>query len=708
MSIRRFGLILAVALLLGGLGGEAWAQSGGMPTGGSASKVEWTTDVKPDTVRPGTPVTVHFDAAIEPDWKMYALDAPPPTRAVEVRFKDLPAGWTARSPEQQTPETGFDPNFQKNVTWFAESAHLWADVTVPKGAAAGTHDLRGALTFMVCSKTMCLPPTQVDFSETVTVVEAGARRVEESTTGTESAADSPESAVGDTLESAAGDEDAGTGSAEAVPSEAETESAATDGAGMDGAGAEESGAEESGAASAELDRVRASGLIGFLLLAIGAGAAALLTPCVFPMIPLTVSFFTRHAESRSGAVRAALLYGVAIVATFTGLGVAMSLLVGAAGAQSVAANPWVNAFIGVVFVVFALSLLGLFELRLPGGLVNFFNRQGTERGGVPGILFMGLTLTLVSFSCTAPFVGGLLAATAGGEWFYPVAGMAAFSTTFALPFVGFALFPNALDRLPTSGNWMNVVKVTLGFIELAAALKFLSNADLIWGTGLLSRPLAIALTIVIFAVAGVYLLGKVRLHHEAPVESIGSLRLVTAMVFFGTALYMLPGLFGAPLGAIDAYLPPRQVTDATLYTAARGAGGEATESELPWHTDDVEAAFAEAKRTGQPLFIDFTGYTCTNCRDMEANVFPRPPVAEQFREHFVLLRLYTDDLPKGTEYQRYQLRLTGTTALPTYAIVDPEDRSLVRKVSGVHSAEAFAGFLQDGRAAFRDQRLAVR
>jgi len=325
-----------------------------------------------------------------------------------------------------------------------------------------------------------------------------------------------------------------------------------------------------------------------------------------------------------------------------------------------------------------------------------------------GVLFMGLTLTLVSFSCTAPFVGGLLAATTGGEWTYPVVGMMAFSATFALPFVGFALFPNRLEALPKSGSWMNVVKVVLGFVELAAALKFLSNADLIWGWNVLSRPLAIAVTVTLFALCGLYLLGKLRLKNEPPTEQIGSLRLLSAAAFLGLALYMLPGLFGAQLGAIDAYLPPRQVGDPNLMATAASPNGPSANEELDWFVDDRAAAFEAARAQDQPVFIDFTGYTCTNCRDMEANVFTEPSIARRFEQDFVLLRLYTDAPPKGPEYQRYQLRLTGTTALPTYVVLDPQDETPVDRVSGTMSAEAFGQFLDRGAAAFSNQQLAAR
>jgi len=571
--------------------------------------------------------------------------------------------------EQSEPKRGYDPNFDKEVSYFEETATIRVPLAAEDGARLGERTVDGTVTFMVCTDQMCLPPTPTSFSTTMVVAEGATGDAEGSPTTTASPSASDGAASAESSETASGSESAAVGATGSLPSG------------------------------------RADGLFGFLLLAIGAGAAALLTPCVFPMIPLTVSYFTKHTDDRRESIRMAGLYGFAIVLVFTGLGVAMSILVGAAGAQTIAANPWVNLFIGSIFVLFALSLLGLFELRLPSGLVNYFNQQSNEQSGYLGVLFMALTLTLVSFSCTAPFVGALLAAAAGGTWFYPLAGMAAFSATFALPFVGFALFPKGLDSLPQSGSWMNAVKVTLGFVELAAALKFLSNADLVWGTNLLSRPLAIAITVVLFTLAGLYLLGKLRLKHEPKVEAIGSLPLLAATAFMGVALYMLPGLFGARLGALDAYLPPRQADDVSLMTqASAGEKASASESEFAWHTDDIDAAFADAKQANKPVFIDFTGYTCTNCRDMEANVFPKPPVASKFKSDFVLLRLYTDAPPKGTKFQKYQLELTGTTALPTYAIVDPSDRSLIMHTSGTASVTNFASFLERGATQFASEQ----
>ncbi|NNE69341.1 MAG: cytochrome C biogenesis protein, partial [Rhodothermales bacterium] len=394
------------------------------------------------------------------------------------------------------------------------------------------------------------------------------------------------------------------------------------------------------------------------------------------------------------AVRMAGAFGLSIVGLFTGLGILMAVLVGAAGAQCIAANPWVNLFIAAVLVAFALSLLGLYELRVPNSLLNYANRQSNEQGGYLGVIFMGLTLTLVSFSCTAPFVGGLLAAAAGGTWLYPLVGMLAFSAAFALPFVFLAIFPNALNALPQAGGWMNALKVVLGFVEMAAAIKFLSNADLVWGWGLISRPLAIAATIVIFFVTAAYLLGKIRLPHESPVESVGTGRLLSSMAFFALALYMIPGLLGAPLNKLDAYLPPRQGTDISLLS--QSAIDRAGLDDEAWFVDAIEDAMGAGVEASRPVLVDFTGYTCTNCREMEANVFPREPISSRFEEDFILLRLYTDGLEQGPDFQRYQLALTGTVALPTYAIVEPGSGELLLATSGLLSVDEFAAFLDTG------------
>ncbi|MEX1055645.1 MAG: cytochrome c biogenesis protein CcdA, partial [Rhodothermales bacterium] len=450
----------------------------------------WSAAAVPSQVKPGGQFDLQVSVQIDEGWKMYALDSPRPSYGVKFEIGELPAGFNLGGEiSQSEPREVVDPYFDATVRYFSREARFSVPIAVEASAELGKRTVGGTARFQICNDRLCLPPTPVFFAADVVL------------------SDSPPEFTG-------GSEGIELGSGSETPT---------------------------GDVSAEitdLDAARSGGFAGFMLLAIGAGLAALLTPCVFPMIPLTVSYFTKHSGSRRESVRMAIVYGASIIVTFTSLGVLAAIFVGASGAQTVAANPWINLFIGLIFVVFALSLLGLFELRLPNGVLNYFNRQSSVRHGYLGVLFMGFTLTLVSFSCTAPFVGGLLAATVNDEWAYPIVGMLAFSATFSLPFIVFALFPKALTSLPRSGAWMNTVKVVLGFVELAAALKFLSNADLIWGWGVISRPLAIAAAVVIFALTGFYLLGKLRLSHEPAVESVGVGRLLFAVGFLGLSLYM--------------------------------------------------------------------------------------------------------------------------------------------------------------------------
>lgn len=637
---RRTAFLLSLLLLI-----LLPAKVAGQDTApGQTGDITLAAEPSPEQARPGEWIMVSFSFEIDEGWHMYALDSPA-GKPLDIAFASLPDGLRLEEPLRQSPPTEkYDPNFQEDARFFDDEAQVRTGLQVSDSVEARRYDLEGTVTYMLCTDEMCLPPRTKSFALTV----------------------------------------------EIAPGEARTAHAEADWGNLVPAGASLESAEAASAPSQE----EAGGLWAFLLLAAGAGLGALLMPCIFPMIPLTVSYFTKHAESRSGSLSRAAVYGLTIIVTFTGLGALAAAFLGAAGAQTVAANPWVNLGIAAMLVFFALSLLGLFELRLPSGLASFLNRQSDRRGGYTGAFFMGLTLTVVSFSCTAPFVGGLLAAAAQGSWLHPILGMLVFSGVLAVPFVGFALFPQALQTLPSSGQWMNALKVTFGFIELAAAIKFLSNADLVWGYGFISRELALALTITIFALAGLYLLGKLPMKHETAPQAVGVGRILGALAFLGTALYMLPGLWGAPLGRVDAYLPPHQATAATASPIS--VAEDATPvSALDWHDDDIEGAFQEAQQVGKPVFIDFTGYTCTNCREMEANVFPAPPVAGHLRQDFVLLRLYTDNSDNGAALQRYQSELTGTVALPTYAIVTPEER-LVAQHSGMASPEAFGEFLQRG------------
>ncbi|MXW63462.1 MAG: DUF255 domain-containing protein [Bacteroidetes bacterium SB0662_bin_6] len=653
--LARIGWLAALVLCTGFVGAQAFAQDFLSAT----DYVTWNVSVAPEEVASGEAFEAVIEADISEGWKMYALDSPRPSFAVEFTWEEeglLPAG----PMRQSTPVEAHDPWFDATVRYFTGQARFTAPFRIGEDAPAGNRPLNGVVQFMICTEEVCLPPTPAPLEAVVHVI-GGGLAVQGSVSG---------------AGAVVGDE--GNDSLRSVPD------LAGDSAPL--VLSPDSATEDDGDA-------HAGGLWRFILLAIGAGLASLLTPCVFPMIPLTVSWFSRHASKRSESVRMALAFGAAIVLTFTTLGLLAASLLGAAGAHTIAANPWINLFIAGIFAVFAFSLLGMFELTLPGRFVNYFNRQGNERSGYAGTFFMGLTLTLVHFSCTVPFVGGLLAlATATGEWVYPVIGMVVFSATFAVPFVAFALFPKALQSLPGAGSWIHRIQVTLGFVELAAALKFLSNADLVMGWGLISRPVAIALAMVIFGLAGFYLLGKIRMPHEPAAQPVGAGRLLFASAFLGISLYMLPGLFGAPLPGIDAWLPPASATQ-----TGSGVFSGRADDEPVW-SEDIDAAFEQAQSAGKPVFIDFTGYTCANCRQMETSVFREEPVASLLRNDFVLLRLYTDARDTGPALQQYQIALAGTVALPTYVIADPYSGILLHRHTGIASVSEFAEFLRQGAA----------
>ncbi len=665
----------------------AGAQSlGANDIGHPTEIVSWTFEVEADTASISDEsglVLLKLLAEIDGDWKMYALDSPRPSRGVEISLDDLPEGIAIGGETMQTaPKRGFDQNFSIDVSYFLGSAAFAVPLRVASDAG-GEGAVRGTVTFQICSDSrgLCLPPTPQAFE--VPVAEfAGCL-----------------SAAAAACEAAPLDLDAlldGTGAA--ATSDAATSDAATSDAGT----AAPALVFEVPGASPPADQFPTGrGWSGFVLLALAAGFGALLTPCVFPMLPLTVSYFTKHTQSRARSTAMASLFGAAIVATFTALGMVMAVVVGAAGAQTIAANPWVNVFIALVLIGFALSLIGFYEIRLPNSWVNVADRRSREGGSIGGVLFMALTLTLVSFSCTAPFVGGLLAAAAGGSWARPIIGMIVFSAAFASPFVLLAMFPRMLESLPRSGSWMNAVKVSLGFIELAAAIKFLSNADLVWGWNLISRPLAIAVTVVLMAATGAYLLGWIRMPHERRGIPVGWKRRASGVFFLAFGAYLVPGILGAQRTALDPYFPPRRAGDIAILAPERG-GGAADEG---WIVDNLEQALAEAVRVGQPVFVDFTGYSCTNCRQMESSVFPRPEIADVLESSFVRLKLYTDGREHGPDLQRYQITLTGTVALPTYAIVSP-DGELIERVSGTLSASEMAGFLNAGLRAHQTGTIA--
>ena len=422
----------------------------------------------------------------------------------------------------------------------------------------------------------------------------------------------------------------------------------------------------------------------------GAGALSLLTPCVFPMIPITVSYFTNHAAgSRTKSVRLAIVYSIGIIATFTILGMLLAVFVGAAGIQIFSANPWINIVIAAIFLIFAFNLFGAFEIRIPArlltGLDALTRRKEGEGSGVVGALLMGLTFTLTSFTCTSPFIGSIMVSSANGDWQMPLLGMLAFSVVFALPFFILALIPQWVAQLPRAGGWMNSVKVAMGFLEVAAAMKFISNVDLVWQWGFFTRDVILAVWIALGLLLTIYLLGFYQLAHDSKQERIGAMRLLATIVSLAVTFFLLTGLFGAKLGELESFLPP---------DLASNSSGRTGSNEPTWIDNNYEAALVQAKAGNKRVFIDFTGYTCTNCRWMEANIFPKPEVDAELRK-FVLTRLYTDG--EGEVYERNQQleqEMLGTVALPYYAVV-AGDGTLIASFPGLtRDAKKFVYFLR--------------
>jgi thiol:disulfide interchange protein len=428
---------------------------------------------------------------------------------------------------------------------------------------------------------------------------------------------------------------------------------------------------------------------GFLWLAATTGLLSLLTPCVFPMVPVTIAYFSAPEDRHSSNVRRALLFGLGIIGTFTVLGLALAALLGAAGLNRFAADPWVNLTLAALFLLFAANLFDWLELRLPWRAINAIDRSAREKpkGSSLGALLMGATFTLTSVTCTAPFVGTLLVLASQGSWMMPVVGMIVYSTAFALPFVALAFAPRMVARLPRSGQWIRSLRVLIGILEIGAAIKFVSNADLVLGWGIFTRSVVLfvwmALAIVGAAYLGRGLKSKFARRELRPAALIP---LIAALVLAG---WLGSGLTGRPLQQIEAFLPP----SVPMASSAVGRGTVPT-----WMLNDYDGALKSARTSGKLVFVDFTGYTCTNCRWMEANIFSRPDVGAELGQ-FVLARLYTDG--EGETYERqqaFQEQKFGTVALPLYAVVDSEGKVRATFTGLTRDPAEFIAFLHRGRA----------
>ncbi|MBL7838858.1 MAG: thioredoxin family protein [Cyclobacteriaceae bacterium] len=468
-----------------------------------------------------------------------------------------------------------------------------------------------------------------------------------------------------------------------------------------------------------------------LVVAFIAGLTSLITPCVFPMIPMTVTFFLKDTQTRREGIKKAIIFGLSIIVLYSSAGTLFAVILGPDGLNALATNWALNLFIFVVFLIFALSFFGLFEINAPYQLVNKID-QKAEKGGLTGVFFMAFTLVLISFSCTVPIVGSVLALSAGGQILKPILTMFSYSLAFALPFAFFAFFPEVIKSMPKSGGWLNAVKVTLGFLELALALKFFSIADQAYHWGLLDREINIALWIVIFGLLGLYLLGKLRLPHDSPIDKVSVPRLILAILIFTFVVYLVPGLWGAPLKSLAGYLPPKHTHDFDL--AAMIQDKQKGECEDPKYADflhlphgltgffDYEQAIACARQQNKPVFIDFTGHGCTNCREMEAVVWSDPSVLKRLKEDFVVVALYVDDkteLPEaewvtskydgkvkktiGKKNADIQIANLDNNAQPFYVLVGPDEKVLAWPYGYNRDVKSFVEFLERGKKKFKER-----
>jgi thiol:disulfide interchange protein DsbD len=632
-------------------------------------------------VTAGKTVEVGLTAKIDKGWHLYALqqqaEGPPPT------VISIPAGIPfalAGAIVAPTGEKILDPNFNNVETEFFENEVTFiVPVRIAPGTRNGTHKLQLVANYVTCSDRICLPPQDEPASLDIIVGAANP-------TGPNAAGAA--GAVG-----AAGS----TGSAGSAGTTGTT--ASTPGAiappafnPASAAGAVATAPPAPGVSVIVADMAaasRASTLGAYIGLAALMGALSLVTPCVFPMVPITVSYFTNRArKSRAEAVTQALIYGLGIVLTFTAVGFTLAIAFGASGLNQFAANPWLNLGVTAMFVAFAFSLFGVWEIALPSKLVNAAAKADSGKGRLAGTLLMGLAFTLTSFTCTAPFLGTLLVVASQGDWQWPLAGMLAFSAVFALPFVILAFVPQMLASLPRSGPWLIAVKAVMGIVELAAAMKFLSNVDLVWGWNIFTRPVVLATWVVLTVVLVAYLAGMIKLGPVPRLKRPGLFRGLAVAAAIVLGVWLGSGLAGRRLGELEAFLPPADM-------AHLNEG-----SELPWITNDYDAVLAAAKKDDRPILIDFTGYTCTNCRWMEANMFPRPDVTRELAR-YVRARLYTDR--PGEPYRGYQKMeetMFGTVALPLYAVMTPDGKPVVYFSGLTRDPAEFLAFLRKGQEGF--------
>ncbi len=636
---------------------------------GMADPVEWSSKAfRLDEDR----YLLRVKAKIDSGWHIYGTDVTGSGPvATSIEFETKKGQELAGELRKQEPETKYDEQYERKLALYKKEALFEQVLTVKEDGEPDS--VTGQLEFMACTDERCLIPKTIDLHFKLQGAAKGEAKLDASQ-GTEQAA---------------------------------------------------------AEASAERKEADKRGYWLTFILAFGGGFVALLTPCVFPMIPLTVSFFTKQSTSRAQGIRNAITYSASIVIIYTALGYLVTSIYGGSAMNAISTDPWMNLFIFVFIVIFAISFLGAFELTLPESWINKSDKMA-DKGGLIGIFFMAFVLSLVSFSCTAPIIGPLLFQTASQGGIAPVVGMAGFSLALALPFGLFAIFPAWLNSLPQSGGWMNTVKVTLGFLELALAFKFLSNADLVTQTGILKRELFLSIMIGIFTMMSLYLLGVFRTPHDDEVPKLSVPRVLIATLSLVFTLYLIPGLFGAPLKLISGFPPPLQYSEWSRGSLVSN-GGEGSNNDRPeadWGEEcpmglncfnDYEKALAYAKKVDKPLMLDFTGHACANCRRMEETVWTEAGIMDKIRNEVVLASLYVDerkDLPEeeqktvtlnggkkkletvGDKWHYFQAKHYNTNTQPYYVLLNHQEEQLVPPTGYQPNAEAFASWMEKGLEKF--------
>jgi thiol:disulfide interchange protein DsbD len=598
-----------------------WAQN-------DSNHVQWTLELSPSPAAPGAEVLGKLTGTIDSGWHLYSITTPPGPIPTTIRLADSPAV-ASLTVYQPKPERKFDPNFNADTETYTDKVTFLLKIKLAS-SASGDLTLTAKPRYQVCSSNQCIPPVTKEITGTLQV-----------------AAGTPAAAVA-----------IPSGYSEARPRNPSSSTGSSD---SDGS------------------------LLGFLGVAFGVGLASIFTPCVFPMIPITMSFFlNKQGASKAAIITQAAIFCVGIIVLFTAMGLIVTAILGPFGVVQLGSNVWVNGIIACVFLAFGLSLLGAFEINLPSGLLTTLN-QKSEQGGTLGTLLMGLTFALASFACVGPFMGTLLAASVQSGGPRPVLGMIFFASGLALPFFLLALFPQYLKKMPRSGGWLARVKVVMGFIVLAAMFKYIAAIDQVMQWNAVTRERFLAVWVVLFAMAGLYLLAFLPLEGVKRDDKIGMGRLLTGIAFLAFALSLIPGMFGSHLGELETFVPP------PAGNSAFGAGGGQTT--LAWMKNDLAGALDRARREKKLVLVNFTGYACTNCHWMKANMFTRPEIAGVMKD-MVLVDLYTDG--EDAESQANQALENGefhTIAIPFYVIYDPDKKVVATFPSQTRDAARYLAFL---------------